>query len=700
LPNHFLTSDYLGILAAFLLFPLIVLLPGYAIGWLTNVLRFRSRTFAFRLTASVPLAITVGPTVSFAVGRLLNLDAVLWIYGVLSVVALGLFGIAVRKGEFHLPWRKMAPFAGFVALWLVIALAMLTDIQIGRKLYFSIIAFDYAVRTEFTQAISTFGVPAQNPFFYPGHATVLRYHYFWMIPCALVQRLSGGLADARQAFVAGSMWCGIGLLSLVLLYLRAFSPQGAANLYRRGIIGIALMGVTGLDILGALFLVFLNRQGLIPYIPPSVEWWNNQVDGWLYTMLWEPHYLCALMACLTGFLVLWDVPEETGLAPRIIPAVVAGLGFSTAAGAGIYIDMIFAAFMAVWTLITILKRWFRETAMLCTSGVVALEFTKPYFHSLAGAKGSGGSLLQLTVRTFDLGEILLRLFGLDRPWQIALGDLALLPLNYFLELGFFFVIGQLVWNNFRKRNRPATRQELAAFTMAGVSILICTFVRSSVIANNDLGWRGFLIAQFMLLIWAADLVTAGGIPKATRSLVRACLILGVAGVMYDLAILRFYPVLSDAKLVPKIDWLAGDEQLGLRTYANREAYEWLRQRTSPRAIIEQNPNVHIQETFWGMYGHRQALAEDQGCGTNFGGDADDCGTIYKRMDELFTHGAPESFEAACEAVPVDVFVAKDTDPVWRDRSSWVWNRPAAFQNNFVRLIPCRRTTGFSLSAKW
>ncbi len=81
----------------------------------------------------------------------------------------------------------------------------------------------------------------------------------------------------------------------------------------------------------------------------------------------------------------------------------------------------------------------------------------------------------------------------------------LLPVNYFLEFGFFFAAGWLTWKEFRVKKRAATRQELAAFTMAGVSLAVCTLLKSGVIANNDLGWRGFLIAQFMLLIWAVDL---------------------------------------------------------------------------------------------------------------------------------------------------------------------------------------------------
>src|SRR5262249_55758196 len=154
------------------------------------------------------------------------------------------------------------------------------------------------------------GLPANNPFFFPGHGSALRYHYFWMLLCSIVHQMGFGSLDARSAFIAGSLWCGIGLICLIPLYLRIFSPGGAANLVKRGTIGIALLGVTGVDILGALFMIWLQRIGLIGGMSPSVEWWNEQVDGWLYTMLWEPHYLCALIACLTGFLILWEAGAE------------------------------------------------------------------------------------------------------------------------------------------------------------------------------------------------------------------------------------------------------------------------------------------------------------------------------------------------------------------------------------------------------
>ncbi len=604
------------------------------------------------------------------------------------------------------PSKQQLQVLTLIAVWTIMAALSLADMQIGRRLYFSVIGLDYCVRTAFTNAISTSGLPAHSPFFFPGHFVALRYHYFWLILSALVEQIGRPLVDARQAFIGGTIWCGMGLISLVALYLRLFSPKAAADISRRSVIGVVLLGVTGLDILPTLLLLWAAHHGLVGAISPSVEWWNNQVDGWLYTMLWEPHYICALIACFTGFLILWEVPRESGKARPILSAIIAGVAFATAVGSGIYVALVFAIFLIFWTAITVAKKWYRETAILALSGAIAFALSIPFLTSLRGP-GSGGSFLQLTLRSFPLGELLPRMLGLNRPWQILVSDAVFLPLNYFLELGFFFLVGRLAWKGFRTQKRAATRQELAAFMMIVTSVAVCTFVKSGVISNNDLGWRGFLIAQFMLLIWAADLLSMKSkrtapalsavplfpsISRAQKAFLTILLLLGVAGAVYDLAILRFFPLLSDAGIVPTLAWLATDKNLGERTYANREAYEWLRARTSADAIIQQNPKTNYQDTFYGLYSNRQTVAEDEACATVFGGDPRECVPIVTRLDALFSmagNSNSQSFKTACESLTIDIVVAKETDRVWDDRMSWVWTRTPIFANNFVRLFPCR-----------
>ena len=175
--HHFMLADFAGISVAFLLFSCLTVLPGYTLGWMFDVLRFRQREKQFRFAISVPLSIALGPVMSYFIGRWISLGAACSFYAVLSIAAVVLI-VTGRRNRLHHLW--------LIAAWSVLAMLVLSDMQIGRRLYFSVMGLDYAVRTAFVSSISTFGLPAQNPFFYPGHPAFLRYHYFWLIQSALV----------------------------------------------------------------------------------------------------------------------------------------------------------------------------------------------------------------------------------------------------------------------------------------------------------------------------------------------------------------------------------------------------------------------------------------------------------------------------------------------------------------------------------
>ncbi len=688
-PHNFMGADFLAILEGFCIFSLIAFLPGYAIGWLTNVFRFQHRTLPFQLACSAPLAIAVGPVLSYSTGRWFSLNAAWVVY--LALAAFAAYRIAwVARNSGGGLFTRFRLFFGLILAWVCIAVCSLADMQVGRRLYFSIIGFDYAIRTGFTQSIATFGIPARNPFYFPGSAAALRYHYFWLIQCGLVTHAARAFVDARQALISGTLWCGIGLICLIPLYIRVFSGRVGSTLRRQSLIGILLLSITGLDVFPALFMVRLNALGLIDGVAPSVEWWNEQVDGWLYTMLWEPHYLCAVVACFMGFLVLWDVEEKASWARSLASAAVAGAAFASATGSGIYVAFVFAVFLSIWTVVALLKKWYRQAAMLLISGVIAAALVLPYLHTLDSSAGvSAGRLFQLTLRPFQPVQLLLQLLRLNLAWEVAAANALTLPLNYFVELGFFFAAGVIFWFGFRKQRGVVNRNILAGSLLIATSVTICTFLKSGVIANNDLGWRGFLIAQFVLLLWGAEVLSAFQTFSRMRQRVLVCLlVIGAAGVVYDLAILRFFPVLSDTGHVPKIQWLGMDEQIGLRTYANREAYEWLRNWTSPQAVIQQNPAISLQDTFFGLYGQRQTAAGDAKCSTFFGGDYSRCPPILGLLERLYCAKPQETLETACRALSVNVFIAKDTDPAWKNKESWIWKINPIFKNGFVRAFEC------------
>ena len=82
------------------------------------------------------------------------------------------------------------------------------------------------------------------------------------------------------------------------------------------------------------------------------------------------------------------------------------------------------------------------------------------------------------------------------------------------------------------------------------------------ISNNDLGWRGFLIAQFVLLLWGAEVLSVlKGFSRKRQVYLLLLVAIGVAGAGYDLGILRFFPVFIRHEPSP-------EKSLGLRLIKN------------------------------------------------------------------------------------------------------------------------------------
>jgi hypothetical protein len=225
--------------------------------------------------------------------------------------------------------------------------------------------------------------------------------------------------------------------------------------------------------------------------------------------------------------------------------------------------------------------------------------------------------------------------------------------------------------------------------MIAISMLICTFLRSSVIGNNDLGWRGFLIAQFGLLLLAVDVVSDF---REQRAFLTALLVLGAAGSAYEIGINRFYAPLADRGIVSIFSWLAPDRHAGERNYAKREAGEWATAATPPTGVVQFNPRIAEQDTSALLYSERPTLAADGSCMSTFGGDPALCRALFTAFDRIYPpdgQTAAPDLDSVCRTLPIDIVAASDTDPAWNDRRSWVWTQTPAFANNYVRMFRCR-----------
>jgi hypothetical protein len=663
---NFTAADIVFSSFAFLLFAVFLIPPGYALGWALDLVSFRQQEPGVKFLLSLPLSIALIPILVYLIGRY-SLGWPLWtLYGLLFILF-----IAVAR------WRavrvnRLVWIAS--AAWIAISFLSLIDFQFGKQLYYSVTAYDHNFRSAVTGAfVRAHSLPAANPFFSDGKPQLFRYHYFWFMLCALPVRLAEAVfghtgLTPRQAVIASSAWVGLALFTITALYLRFFFDLEATR-RRVTIIAILLFAVSGLDIIPALLGSF---DGFFP----TVDWWNSdQVTGWVDSMLWVPHSLGSLVACLTGFLILWNQPKF-----RWQSALAAGLAFASAVGLSIYVTLTFAFFAAIWTARLAWKRDWPSVGAWTGTGLCAALFALPFLRELAGKPGTQGSFLVLEFRHFQPVAQLLDAWGISSDLALGLAYFLCLPLGYFLELGFFFLAG---WFGLRKR-AALTPADSAARTMLVCTVLFCSVVRSHTIQMNDLGARGMLIAQFVLLLWGAIWLAEGG---KWRWLVKTTLAIGIITTVYELAMMRAYPILADHEIISGAMEITPDDDLGLRDFDARQVYEKLGRILPVSAVVQHNPSG-AQDIMAGLYANRQFAIMDLATAATFTGDPASSERVLEPLMALFA-GERNDPRAVCRQLGIDALVVKDVDPAWNDPAGWVWHTPILAGSDMAIALDCR-----------
>src|ERR1051326_6755472 len=157
-----------------------------------------------------------------------------------------------------------------------------------------------------------------------------------------------------------------------------------------------------------------------------MEWWNEQVTGWLDVTLWAPHHVVSLVCVLTAFLALWHATESDEPRRRAASILIAGAALASAAGLSIYVPMVFGLFLAAWLVYLLKRKEYSKILVFVAAGTLALALAGAFLRELAGAPGAFP--VALTVRAFQP----LRWIPGVMPRRVL--RVLLLPLNYFLEL--------------------------------------------------------------------------------------------------------------------------------------------------------------------------------------------------------------------------------------------------------------------------
>ncbi len=594
--TNFMFQDISSTLLSFLLFPLVLILPGYVLGWLLNLFEFRARLTHSRLALSLLLSVAVCPVLFYLSSSLFSFMGTFCVV-LLFFLAFVILLIIDRPVFPSLRNKTMMWVFACGMIWIMLAVLLMVDIQTGKELYFSVVAYDQTTRISIVDAMTRTGVPPVNPSYYPGHPVQMNFlYFFWYILGSMVDQLGGSLADARGAFFASAIWGGIALMAAIAFYLRLRIKDRSVNIWYLVLISVGLLMVSGLDFLPASLALYYAKGAV-----GDIEHWNEQITAWVGSLLWVPHHIAALVACLVAVMLVFSMNGKT-IARKYILMTVAGAAFASAFGLSVWVTLVFVLFWVAWIFANLIQRKDTDYILpMLFAGIVALILSAKFLLGIfSGFGGSGGDGFPVVfdVRSFAIVDVLTA----DSPKVVqSIFRFLLLPVNYFFELGFYFLVAIIWLRNNRKEMQkdPYGRMEIILFS---VSLFVGTFLRSTLIENNDLGWRAWLPAQFVLLIWGVDIL--GQFSKLPGFSSRTKLNLAI------LALLGIVTTLMDVTLLRSTYFFTFGREIGGQIYSARQAYAVINQVLPEDVVVQYNPASNINRPS-GLYGMRQSAISDR-----------------------------------------------------------------------------------------
>ncbi|MFN7541893.1 MAG: hypothetical protein ACK5TN_03745 [Acidobacteriota bacterium] len=663
-----LLSQLSPLLGATLCFCLFLFIPGWLLGEWSGWLGWRNMDGRQRTTLAMLLSLGISPVLVYSLSRWAGFPAVWALFGLLWAIAF--WRLLQLKGR--LDFGSWGWDLAILASWAIVYSLSVVDLVFDREVWVNINAMDAVAHVSFVDAITRTGIPPDNPFSYPGQSVPLFYYYFWYLMCSLVDQLGMQWITARAAVQAGSLWIGILLALLAGLYAERIGLQFHMSMPRRRAMVWILVAVTGFDLLPWSFAHALHAAlGMGSGGGVSLEHWNEQATAWLGAVIMSPHHVAALIMCMTGILVWIETPRWQGI-------WIAGLAIASAAGTSLYVTLSTVTGLMIfggWQL----ARGKREGRLmlwrLAGVAMVAALFYAPFAFELLRNSTQMAKPLTLTVRAFLITDYWLPsiLKPLKQmPVARYVLRLVFLPLNYLLEFGYFLMAAALFWKWRRAQGRVLGSSEQVLLSLLAGSALLCTFIASTLSGNNDLGWRGFLIAQFVLLLWALPVtysLLSRQITGWWRKGLLAALSIGILGTATEIINFR----------------VRTDGSASMRSRYAREAYQWIFENTSNTGIVAFNPIEPI-DFFSALIGNRQVVSAGRAYGSYFG---------IGKQGEIALMDSLRFFAAKMSATEqlnyfskyqVSILVVLPGDAIWRDSASLTWLGSPSYENPGARVF--------------
>ena len=667
--------DFAEMTAAFLIFPLVIFIPGYVAAYFSKL--YSSSGELPHWSIGLIFSTAVCPIIFYFLIHLGGFFLV-WVFITISCL---LFCFIVYNNTtsffsaLKYPFKKPVYILLFILFYIFIA-TLVIDYDHNGRLFRPLMTYDYVKHVSVTDTISRTGLPPTNPSFHPGTSLPLFYYYHWFLLCSIVDLIGRDIVGPRGAVFASIIWSGIALLSIIRLYLTTLGPSVVKGINKSHYkYGYFLLLVTGLDLLPIVLDLMVGTDDSGALAVPLAMWWNDQVASWFSTIIWTPHHCAAFVVCMFAFHIIICVFPRKGISAKIGIFVIA-LSLASSFGVSIWVTLVAGIFLIIWTLVTWIKGWYDETKYLVITGILALAFCLPFIIELQQASFLQQTPVIFQVRDFVKFNNLLR----DSSLLIkSLANLLVLPVNYGLEFGFYAISGLLYWSYRNKVEEKINRAELFLIVLTATSFFICTFFRSS-IANNDLGWRGFLFAQFVLLLFSIPLIAYLRQNFSSKDYVVEPLLKKV--IMGMLIISSIYFVF-DAYVGRAYIWGIDHN----RTTSIREAYEWAAKHTPQTAIIQHNPD-EVVEYFHALYGNRQTIISDDVFGKLYGISGPMYDDTFEELKRLFQPNISQQEALSyAKSLDIDAIFLKDTDPIWHDSSSWLNGIQPIYESPCCQIYP-------------
>jgi hypothetical protein len=284
--------------------------------------------------------------------------------------------------------------------------------------------------------------------------------------------------------------------------------------------------------------------------------------------------------------------------------------------------------------------------------------------------------------------------------------LLLLP-GLAMELGLYGAVLAMLLLARRRRSpgpRDPARDTALFFAVCGLALTM--FLSSSVITNNDFGYRAVMLPQFFLLLLTADLLGSWWIPgqphgviatPARRRWLHTLLALGVAGSVYGAFLLRAWLPIETPIVHNGFSRLPDD------AFQIREAFAALNRIAPRNAVVAFRPidpepdkgdavmtGNEFYQRMLVMDTGRQMLNAEGKCAVHFGGDPAPCAAIQSAVIQLYASPAPSAEQARnfCHRFGVHYLTVSHRDPNWNTTTGWPRTLPSIAHEPGFSIVDC------------